>query len=196
MTRVRASWTERPGSDLHRLEGLELLRSFAPMQAEPLVQAACGLMAEAGFSAVRENQEEPATFRLYGAVLEALEEGLDPWCAVRYFEYWMLRLHGVLADWDACVSCGRPLASTGAVPAIPAEGPVCRGCEVDRPGALRLSAADRSALTRFSSSRPSEVSDLLERCRPGSTLARYLRASLERFLEKRPRAYRHMEAMA
>jgi DNA repair protein RecO (recombination protein O) len=195
LSRVRATWTERTGADLHRLESLELLRTFAPMQAEPAVQAACALMAEVGAWAVREDQEEPATFRLYGAVLEAMEGGLPPWCAVRYFEYWRLRLHGVLAEGDACTTCGRPLAASGGVSAVPAQGPVCRTCAVSRSEAVRLSSGEREALRRFAASPPSDVADLRDDCGPGSALARYLRASLESFLERRPRAYRHMEAL-
>lgn len=196
MTRVRARWTERHGRELHRIEGVDLLRSFAPMQAEPIVQAACALFAETGMVAIREDQDEPATFRLYGAVLEALEAGLDPWCAVRYFEFWILRLHGVLADLDACVVCGRRVPATGACAAVPAEGLACGLCAASQTDAVRLGAADRNALATFVAAPPGGSGSAAARCLPSAPLARYLRLSIERFLERRPKAYRHLEAMA
>ena len=108
LTRVRATWNEKQGRDLHRIETLELVRSYATMQAEPARQAACAVLAEIFRAVAREDQPEPQGFRLLGAVLDALEGGLDPFAAVRYAEYWTLRLHGVLADPSACADCGAP----------------------------------------------------------------------------------------
>lgn len=196
MTRVGAIWTERREGELNRIESVDLHRSFASMQAEPLVQAACALFAEMGMVAVREDQEEQATFRLYGAVLEAMEGGLSPWCAVRYFEFWLLRLHGVFADLGICAVCGGGLPATGGCAAIPGEGLACRGCAASRPEVVRLRARERVALQRIASEAPTRIADLAAICGPSEGLARLLRASAEIFLEKRPKAYRHLEAMA
>ncbi len=196
LTRVRAIWTERREGELHRIESVDLHHSFASMQAEPLVQAACALLAEIGMSAVREDQEEPATFRLYGAVLDAMERGLSPWCAVRYFEFWLLRLHGVFADLGTCAGCGGALTATGGAAAIPGEGLACPRCASARGDTVRLSAKERAALLRIATEPPSRIGDLAELCGPGGALGRVLRASAEIFLEKRPKAYRHLEAMA
>lgn len=196
MSRVFAIWTERPEGELHRIESVELHRSFASMQSEPLVQAACALFAEMGMAAVREDQEEQETFRLYGAVLEAMEGGLSAWCAVRYFEFWLLRLHGVFADLGSCAACGGALAAAGGCAAIPGEGLACRGCAASRPEAVRLPGRERTALLRIASEPPSRIADLAGICGPGGALAKLLRASAELFLEKRLKAYRHLEAMA
>ena len=100
LTRVRASWVEREGRDLHRIESLEVVRSFADMQSAPERQAAAAIVREIAVATSREGDGDPLAFRLVGAVAEALEGGLDPWVAVRYFEYWTLRLHGVLPEPD------------------------------------------------------------------------------------------------
>jgi DNA repair protein RecO (recombination protein O) len=196
MSRVRAIWTERREGELHRIESVDLHRSFASMQSEPLVQAACALFAEIGMAAVREEQEERATFRLYGAVLEAMEAGLSAWCAVRYFEFWLLRLHGVFADLGACAACGVPLTASGGVAAIPGEGLACGRCAHSRAEAIRLPAGERAALVRIATEPPDRIGDLAGMCGPGGALAKILRASAEIFLERRPKAYRHLEAMA
>jgi DNA repair protein RecO (recombination protein O) len=100
LTRVQASWVEREGRELHRIESLDVVRSFADMQASPERQAAAAIVREIAASSSHEGDGDPRVFRLVGAVAEALEGGLDPWVAVRYFEYWTLRLHGVLPEAD------------------------------------------------------------------------------------------------
>ena len=98
LTRVHASWVEREGRELHRIDSLEVVRSFADMQAIPERQAAAAVVREIAVASSHEGDGDPRVFRLVGAVAEALENGLDPWVAVRYFEYWTLRLHGVLPE--------------------------------------------------------------------------------------------------
>jgi DNA repair protein RecO (recombination protein O) len=98
LTRVAAEWVEREARDLHRLESVDCLRSFAAMQADPELQATCAVLVELTRTFGSEGQAEPADFRLIGAVLEALERGGDPPTLLRYFEYWLLRIHGLLPD--------------------------------------------------------------------------------------------------
>lgn len=100
LTRVDASWVEREGRELHRLESLDVVKSFAAMQASPECQAAVAILREIAAASSHEGDGDPRVFRLVGAVAEALEAGLDPWVAVAYFEYWTLRLHGVLPEAD------------------------------------------------------------------------------------------------
>jgi recombinational DNA repair protein (RecF pathway) len=114
---------------------------------------------------------------------------------VRYFEFWLLRLHGVFADLDRCAACGGALPASGACAAIPGEGLACRACAAGRE-VVRLPAQGRVALLRIASEAPARVADLAEICGPGGALAKVLRTSVESFLEKRPKAYRHLEAMA
>ncbi|HKQ60715.1 MAG TPA: DNA repair protein RecO, partial [Candidatus Polarisedimenticolaceae bacterium] len=128
LTHVRAQWDEREGRELHRIEGLECVRSFAPMQAEPVLQAACAVLAELAESFSHEGQSDPRAARLLGAVLAALEAGLEPWTAVRYFEYWTLRLHGILPDWTVCAGCGRELGRAARGRVEPHGAIACAGC--------------------------------------------------------------------
>ena len=44
-----------------------------------------------------------------GFVLDALEQGGSPRLMLRYFEYWTLRVHGLLPDLAACALCGAAL---------------------------------------------------------------------------------------
>ena len=113
LTRVQAAWFEREGRDLQRIESLEPIRSYADMQADPAVQAACAVISEITASTVREGQAEPRMFRLLGSVLDAIEGGLPPLVAILYFEFWTLRVHGLLPDADSCALCSTPFKPSG-----------------------------------------------------------------------------------
>jgi len=191
LTRVRAIWNEKQGRELHRIEGLELVRSYAPMQADPIRQAACAVLAEIFRAVAREDQPEPQGFRLLGAVLDALEGGLDPFAAVRYAEYWTLRLHGVLSDPSACADCGAPLTDTGW--ASPVSGVLCPDClRSHSVGARRLQPADRAFLRAAAASPPAGMQAHAAAARPGGALETLLRGGVESFVERTLRTYRHL----
>ena len=192
MTRVVVTWAQREGRELHRIESMETLRSFASMQADPARQAACAVLAEITGAVVHEGEAEPLTYRLLGAVLEALEGGLDPWIAVRYAEYWTLRLHGVLPDLEACGECGSELA-VSETRWVAGAAVLCRRCPKPA-GAVALTAADRDALAAFAKSEPSAVVATAESVRPDGALERLLRRALETFVERTFRTYRHLRA--
>jgi len=173
LTSVRAVWFEKEGRDLHRLEGLEAVRSFAEMQADPARQAACAVLAELSMSFAQEGQSEPEGFRLIGAVLDAMERGVAPSVLLRYFEYWTLRIHGLLPD---LVN-----DSTGA------------GAREGREVVLRPEA--RRFLEAVRRRAPADMPEDSAVARPGGAVERLLRGTLESFAEKRFRAYRHFNAV-
>lgn len=192
LTRVLVTWASREGRDLHRIESMETLRSFAAMQADPARQAACAVLADITGAVVHEGEADPRTFRLLGAVLEALEAGLDPWIAVRYAEYWTLRLHGVLPDLDACAGCGSAIVPTD--PRwVAGVSVLCRRCPKPA-GATALTVSDREALASFARSQPAAVTAAPEAVRPDGGLDRLLRVALEAFAERTFRTYRHLRA--
>lgn len=193
MTRVSASWVEREGRELHRIESLEPVRSFDAMQSDPACQAACAVLSEITSAVVRDEQPEHATFRLLGAVLAALEGGLHPWLAVRYAEYWTLKLHGVLPDLENCGVCGEPLAESGVRWAVGGGGFLCGGCPKP-PEAVAFRSDDLAALGAFDK-RPPHALDLpVAVARPAGALETLLRGTVETFAERTFRSYRHLRA--
>jgi DNA repair protein RecO (recombination protein O) len=195
LTRVRVSWVEREGRDLHRIESLDLAHSYASMQSEPVLQAACAVLAELATSLAREGQADAKGFRLLGALLDGLERGLDPWIAVRYFEYWSLRLHGILPEMDACPACARALPA-GATRKVDRDGVVrCSAC--DRAEGSRgraLTSEDLAFLSSAARSAPSGLAGFGRAARPGGALEALLRGGVETFAERRFGAYRHLAA--
>ncbi len=196
LTRVRASWVEREGRDLHRIESLDLLRSYAPMQSEPARQAACAVVAEIVRSATREGQADPAVFRLVGAVLDALESDADPWVAVRYFEHWMLRLLGVLGDLAACARCGGALDRGASWVAEGGELRCPRCAREAGSKAVKLAPEAWAFLDAASVLPPARMGAHGEAARPGGSLEVLLRGALEAFIERPLRTYRHLRTMA
>lgn len=192
-TRARASWVESGGRELHRIESLEASRSFAVMQSEPSVQAACAVLAEVTAATTRENQAEPRLFRLLGAVLEGLASGLDPCVAVRYFEFWLLRLHGVLSDLDACAACGEEVGPRATRWASARGDLLCSRCaRTTAQSAFRLGARDAAMLHDFARRPPRELGTYADRARPGGTVERFLRGGVEAFAERTFNTYRHL----
>jgi DNA repair protein RecO (recombination protein O) len=195
LTRATAAWVERDGRDLHRIESVEIVRSFATMQSDPARQAACAVLAEITLAVSRDGDPDPRTFRLLGALLEALEAGGAPWAIVRYAEYWTLKLHGVLPDLDLCASCGAPLTGGSLRVVTPQAGLICRACPKPA-GAVALRAEDLRALASIDALPPAQAAIPADAARPGGPLEVLLRGALEAFVERTFRSYRHLKAAA
>lgn len=191
LTRVRLAWTEAaPGRELARIEGVEGQRSFATLQSDPALQAACAVVIEVTGAFAREEQPDPAVFRLIGAVLDALDAHAPVLPTVRYFEYWMLRIHGLLPDLEACGRCGaaieaRLVEATGRV--------VCRDCAAADPGPARMLSTEELAFCAAARLHPPEsMPGATDAVRAGGALETLLRGTLETFAETRFRSYRHL----
>jgi len=193
MTRVTASWVEREGRELHRIESLEPVRSFAAMQSDPACQAACAVLSEITAAVVRDEQPEAATFRLLGAVLTALEGGMHPWLSVRYAEYWTLKIHGVLPDLAHCAECGEPFAASSARWAVAGVGLLCTRC-LKPPGAVALRSEDLAVLVAIDTTPPGALDVPRQPARPSGPLEALLRGTVEAFAERTFRSYRHLRA--
>jgi DNA repair protein RecO (recombination protein O) len=149
LSRVRLAWFEKEGRDLSRLESADLLESFYDLQADPERGAVLACCAEVADVFAREQQEDEAFFRLLGAVLQAVRCGADLDRALRYFEIWTLRLHGVLPDLLACGRCGASLPERGGV-LVRREGiVVCGRCGARRAGDPRLTREAAALAAEF-----------------------------------------------
>jgi DNA repair protein RecO (recombination protein O) len=189
LSHVEATWVEREGRELHRVETLECRRSFAALQGEPLGQAACAVLAEITSSFSHEGQADPRGFRLLGAVLDALEQRGDPRMLLRYFEFWTLRLHGLLPELDRCAGCGREVDATRPVWIAAGEGMRCSECSPAAGGLRRLTAGERRLLEALRHSPPGGLPPA--EARTLAALESLLRGVLESFAERAFRTYRH-----
>jgi DNA repair protein RecO (recombination protein O) len=196
LTRVGATWSEKEGRELHRLDALEAVRSFAPMQAEPVLQATCAVLAELSEAFARDGHSEGRTFKLLGAVLDSLENGADPLTVVRYFEYWTLRLHGLMPELTTCSLCSAALPAAEPVRVVRRQGILCRTCQAaaGETGQL-ITRQAREFLDSARRNPPSGLPECGAAVRPGGVLEALLRGTLESFAERPFRTYRHLSAM-
>jgi DNA repair protein RecO len=197
MTHVEAMWSVKPGRDLHRIEQLEARYSYAAMQADPVLQSVCAVMAEVGEAFGTEGASDTREFRLVGAVLAALEAGGEPLLLLRYFEFWTLHLHGLLGGSRECVSCGSAIEPGTAKSLSPDGGFHCGGCAESRGGAsTHLSRQEAVWIDRLQCTAPDELPASAGIARPGGRLERLFRGQLETFAERRFRSYRHVRTLA
>jgi DNA repair protein RecO (recombination protein O) len=197
MTRVRVGWVEKPGRELHRIESLDGLRWFAEMQADPLILATCAVLAEVSEAFARDGEPDEKSFDLLQVLLEALEDGADVWVVLRYFEHWLLRLHGLLPDLRSCAACGRTPAAGESLWVERGMGVRCSACrDGSTSGLMKLRAADRELLALMRTRRPAELGGAHEAARPGGALEALLRGTVEAFAERTFRCYRHVRAMS
>lgn len=193
LSRVHATWLEREGRELHRIEAFELRRSYAAMQADRLRQVASAVLAELSETFAHEGHPEERGFRLLGSTLDALEGGRPPVTVVRYFEYWTLRLHGLLPDLKQCGMCGRRLPRGRATRVSARSGAVCAACDGQTEDRSRsLGRAQHEFLMAASELPPGKIDADPGTVAPGGALEALLRGRLEAFAEKRFRAYRHL----
>jgi DNA repair protein RecO (recombination protein O) len=109
LSHVRIAYFEREGRELARIDQCDLLHSYFRLQQDLRASGYLSYIAEVAEEFSREHQEEVRFYRLLEATLAALEAGLDPAWAARYFELWTLRLHGLLPDLEVCAECGSRL---------------------------------------------------------------------------------------
>lgn len=195
LTRVRANWHEREGRELHQIQVLEPTRSYAPMQADPVRQAACAVLSEILGATVREGQADPKLFRLVGAVLDALEDGLHPLLAVRYFEFWALRIHGLLPELSRCGGCSSEIKPTSRCWGTAEHGLLCASCRRSLAGEARLlTRGEREFLRAAPSSAPGEIERHAGAASGRGGLELLLRGTLQSFVERPLKTYRHLQA--
>ena len=195
MSRVRLSWNERSGRELHRIDSMELLQSFAEMQSDPELQSACAVLAEITRTLAGENDPDESFYRLLGAVLEAMRDGLGPFVAVRYFEFWALRIHGMLPDLAHCGGCHELFGGREIRLSSPDLAIRCSDCLPESGVECRVPGADSlSFLARATREPPIALSNTEKSCGPGGTLEWFLRRGLEAFAERGFKSYRHLRS--
>jgi len=106
LNHVRVEYYMREGQPLCRIRQCEILHSY--LGRNPSLDRVGGFayFAELTQELTQENNPAPLVFRLLLASLNAGEKLGVHEPLLRYFETWMLRLNGLLPNYDYCSSCG------------------------------------------------------------------------------------------
>lgn len=111
LTYVRLWLFERENRDLLRMNSAELLESFFAIQADFRIQLATQYMAEASERFLPEREVNERAFRLLLAALRSLKTSGAVDRTLLYFDYWLLRLSGLLPELSRCAACGKSLVA-------------------------------------------------------------------------------------
>lgn len=158
LTRLVVTCFEREGRELARLEGAEVVWSPLTLPA-PALLGGVEYFAELLDASLPDADPNERLFRLAVSTTEALGEGVPVEPLARYFEYWLLCLHGVYPPIARCAKCQRPLGTDGAVLAPGELTFECRQC-VAGEGLAALSEAALGFLRTAASTRPQALGDV------------------------------------
>ncbi|HXI02270.1 MAG TPA: DNA repair protein RecO [Candidatus Saccharimonadales bacterium] len=161
LSRVRASWFEKEGQDLVRIDDLELVRESFSMHQDLLKSAAISYICELAEEFTREKEADRRYYRLLVAVLDGLRAGISPALLLRYFEFWTGRLHGILPAFGACDGCGRAFGAHGARVAPRGEAALCERCAPGSDATMRLSRGALGLIEAFRNAPPSEFAHVV-----------------------------------
>ncbi len=145
LNRVRVDLSLREGRDLGTLMSADLEESALDLFGRWPAAGILLAVVEVLDRGLAEHSTEEETYRLVGAVLDAMRSGVSPALAWVYFASWFLRLHGVLGRPGRCAHCGAA-KETGHFDAG-AGGWICRECARSRlEQGIDVSSATREAL--------------------------------------------------
>ena len=193
-SRVTLTLFEKEGSDLGRLDACDLLESAYRLQER--LETACLLayMAEVSDLFSRDRQPEPHYYRLLGSLLVSLREGLSHGVALRYFEVWTLKLHGLLPDLTRCSGCGAPLSREVLTLDIVAGTVLCKRCgAAGRSTSVALGTAGRRVLEDILRRHPSDLVGRKIDTEGVKEIGRFTSASLTSFAEAPFRTARFLD---
>jgi len=155
-TRSDLVFFEKEGQELTRVSSAEVQKSHYESLLTPESAAIAAYFAELITEFTVERDPNPALFRLIGAVMGAIEQGLPLPVAARYFEVWLLQLSGFLPLLSTCGNCGNQLEAERWVVPFPQEF-VCRACHREFGGSRLLSAAGTALLMEILRKKPLDV---------------------------------------
>ncbi|HKY31346.1 MAG TPA: DNA repair protein RecO [Candidatus Polarisedimenticolia bacterium] len=195
LSRVRATWFEKEGRDLARIDACDLVEESFTLYGDLRTAALLAYVAEIVDTFAHEREADPRYFRLLRSLIEAARAGVDPLLLARYFEVWTLRLHGLMPSLDACGECGSPLAAPGAVlGGADAPEAFCPSCR--RRGGLRLSPQAIAALDLFRRSAPAALGKAAASAAALGEVEAAAVAVLTSFVGRPFRSYRFLREMA
>ena len=146
-SRVSLTYFEKEASELGRVDACDLLESAYRLHEDLDTAWLLAYMAEVADLFSRDRQAEPHYYRLLGSLLGALREGLSRPAALRYFEVWTLKLHGLLPDLSHCAGCETPLGREGLILDLAAGSVFCAECAgAEGPSRVALKQAGRTVL--------------------------------------------------
>jgi DNA repair protein RecO (recombination protein O) len=180
-------YIKQEGAELVYIRQCETLRSY--LGRSPSVRGLYALtyLAEIVHEMSEENNPNELLFRLFLATLSAAEKLGARSSLLRYFEFWTLRLSGLLPDYGYCSLCGKCVKDVGFWASREDGQGRCRSCSGDL--GLRVRPEAMKPLALLSKLSPEEFASLPLGEDESRDLERLAQALFELHLEKRLKSY-------
>jgi DNA repair protein RecO (recombination protein O) len=128
LNHIRLEFYSKEGAELARIRQAETIHSYLGRNPSLEKVYAFSYFAELIQEFVEEGNPNPLIFRLFLSVLNAGENAAVREPLVRYFEIWILRLSGLLPNYDYCSNCGRCVKDEGFLAWLQAGQGRCQAC--------------------------------------------------------------------
>ncbi len=137
LTLARLSMAQ--GRELDVVTQAEVLDGFAAVKTDITTMTRGLYVAELLDGFGPEDSEAPGLFRLAVSVLRALPDAVEPEAPLRFFEFHLLRLTGMLPELYECVECRREVEPDGHRFSVNLGGVLCPACNPPEAWARPLS---------------------------------------------------------
>jgi DNA repair protein RecO (recombination protein O) len=162
LSRVKATYFEKEGADLVRIDDLELIEESFLLQQDLAISAALSYVSEVASEFVREKESDRRYFRLIAAILDAFRARAEVRMVLRYFEFWTARLHGIFPGFLECDACRSPFGAGGARVAVADGAALCSRCARGAGGrSMPLSPSALTAIDAFRREAPAALSNVV-----------------------------------
>lgn len=189
-SQVRLFYYEKERHDFVTISNSDLLDSAFELFSQIKTTWAFAYYAELTekFSPYREKEE--LLYRLLQAVTAAAKAGQSIEYITRYFEFWFLKINGILPDFNRCQHCHRPIKSSGWL-AAERQGVLCPACAHDQK--LEVTPVFRLLIDWMKKNSPASLPDLQLTPQDWKNLGKIFQAIITFHLEERPRTLDYLD---
>jgi DNA repair protein RecO (recombination protein O) len=148
-TLLNITYYEKENQELVFMRHAEILKSHFDLSRDPDVLTGLAYMGDLVVEFSPPHQTNDKLFRMVNACLAAIAHGpQDLQLVLRYFEIWILRLEGFLADLRCCAECGRSFGEEGGISLTRELGLLCPTCAHGKGEVLSRRAYSRMCATQ------------------------------------------------
>lgn len=187
LNHVRLEYYAKEGADLAQIRQCEIIHAYLGKNPSLKRIYAFTYFTELAHEFVQENQANVVLFRLFLAVASAGEQMGVNQALVRYFEFWSLKLNGLLPNFGHCSICDKCLKEVGFFAWIEEGEGRCQECAGNKGLHVRSDAA--ASLNSMSAMPPAQYASMTLTESAAADLERLSQRLLERHLEKRLKSY-------
>ncbi len=181
---VRILYYEKEKHDLVTISNCDLQESAFELFEDMKIACALAYVAELveKFSPYREKEE--ILYRLIVSLLRALKEGRRVDYLIHYFEFWFLKINGILPEWSICHKCRQPLLHQAQLNPR-RDGFLCPRCAEEKK--LSLNQSQLKALDWIRKNSPSAVPEINLSSEEWRQIGRIFQAIILYHMEETPK---------